>query len=244
MAYRWNDQVTTYALAAKGFKAGGFNLSAPAGQTAFSPETSWTYEGGVKTSLFDEKLQINAAYFYIDWEDMQLSQFDAMAGGYVTNAGESTSKGVEFEVIARPTKGLDLFATFGYTDAEFDDFIDAFGTDVSGNDLPFAPETTWSVGAQLTHDLSRSTRLYLRGEYVRLGSFNYDAGNLEDEEYALANFRAGIGGDTWRVEGWIRNAFDDEYVPVAFQPSPADPTVFVGESGAPRTFGVTLSLTF
>ena len=56
--------------------------------------------------------------------------------------------------------------------------------------------------------------------------------------------RVGVGGPNWSVVGWMRNAFDEEYVPVAFQPNPADPSTFVGESGAPRTWGLTVSLDF
>jgi len=244
LAYRASDEVTLYGLAARGFKAGGFNLDAPPGLIPFAPETSWTWEGGIKTSLFDGRLRFDAAYFRIDWDDMQLSRFDARIGGYVTNAGESTSQGLEFELASRPLDGLDVFATFGYTDAEFESYVDQYGDDVSGNALPFAPDTTFSVGAQLSGDLFDGVRYTLRGEYAAAGSWYYDPGNRESESYSLANFRVGLGGPRWRVQVWVRNAFAGEYVPVAFQPSPADPSVFVGESGPPRTYGATVSLTF
>jgi len=244
LAYRVSSEVTVYGLAARGFKAGGFNLDAPSGLIPYSPETSWTYEAGVKTSLLDSRLRFNAACFLIDWDDMQLSQFDAQVGGYVTNAGKSTSRGLEFELAGRPLDDLDLFATFGYTDAEFDSYVDPYGVDVSGNALPFAPKTTFSAGAQWSGDLSARVRFTVRAEYAAVGSFYYDPGNRESEQYSLANFRVGLAGESWRLDVWLRNAFANDYVPVAFQPSPADPSIFVGESGAPRTFGVTLSLTF
>ncbi|MHC5002980.1 MAG: TonB-dependent receptor [Planctomycetota bacterium] len=180
-AYRWQERLMTYVSAARGWKAGGFNLTSPAGQTSFDPETSWTYEAGVKSSWLDDRLVVNAAVFYIDWDDMQLSQFDFMAGGYVTNAGESTSKGFEIELLARPLKGLEIFGGFGFTDTEFDEFVDSFGADVRGNDLPFAPETTFSAGAQVTAPLGGNTRLFARGEYQNIGTFYYDAGNPESE---------------------------------------------------------------
>ena len=243
VAWRCAPGITVYGFAAKGFKAGGFNLDAPAGRIAFAPETSWTFEGGAKASLFDDRLHASAACFYIDWDNMQLSQFDAMVGGYVTNAGAATSQGLEFELSARPVRGLDVFTAFGYTDTGFTSYVDPYGVDVSGNNLPFAPATTWSAGAQFTGCLGRGLRYHLRGEYLNVGPFYYDPGNLEEESYALANFRAGISGRWWRLEAWVRNAFDESYVPVAFQPSPLDPSVFVGESGAPRTYGITLSVT-
>jgi iron complex outermembrane receptor protein len=242
--YRWTEDLMTYASATRGFKAGGFNLDAPAGLIEFGPETSWAYELGAKSSWLEDTLSVNLALFYIDWEDMQLSQFDSMVGGFVTNAGESESKGVELEAAYRPIEQLEIFGSVGYTDTEFDEFVDPFGIDATGNDLPFAPETTWNIGAQWTSQIGQDMRFYARGEYVSVGSFAYDPGNVETESYELANFRAGIGGTNWRIEGWIRNAFDAEYVPIALQPSPVDRTVFVGENGAPRTYGITLSLRF
>ena len=83
---------------------------------------------------------------------------------------------------------------------------------------------------------------WIVGIYLNLGTFYYDAGNRESERFGLLNLRVGVGGEHWRVECWVRNALDTEYVPVAFQPNPGDPSAFVGESGAPRTFGLTFNL--
>ena len=121
----------------------------------------------MKASLWDERLRLHGACFYIDWDDMQLSQFDAAVGGYVTNAGASTSRGLELELSARPREGLEVFTAFGYTDTEFEAYVDPYGVDVRGNELPFAPSTTWSVGAQLSGCLRGGLRYHLRGEHVR-----------------------------------------------------------------------------
>ncbi len=239
-----HDGIRLYGYAAKGFKAGGYNLDAPDGFISFDPEMSWTYEIGVKTGLLDGLLRLDAAVFRIDWEDMQLSRFDATAGGYVANAGAATSRGFETEVAVRATDGLEVFGSFGLTDTCFESGRDQYGDALEGNDLPFAPETTLGLGAQWTVDLGSGLAFRLRGEYARYGTFHYDAGNRGSERFGIANFRTGIGGEHWRLEAWVRNALGEEYVPVAFQPNPADPTAFVGESGAPRTFGLTLSIEF
>jgi iron complex outermembrane receptor protein len=244
LSYRFSRAITSYVLAARGFKAGGFNLTAPAGAVAFGPETSWTYEAGIKTAWLEDRLQIDAAVFHIDWKDMQLSQFDATTGGFVTNAGDATSQGVEVEATGKPCEELALFAGGGLLDTEFDRFVDQFGTDVSGRDLPFAPDATANTGAQWSHEVRRDLTLFARAEAFWVGRFFYDAGNRESERYELVNFRLGCAGRRWRLEGWIRNAFEENWVPVALQANPADPTFFVGESAAPRTFGVTLRVTF
>jgi iron complex outermembrane receptor protein len=243
-AYFLSDDAMLYGRAARGFKAGGFNLSAPPGERSFDTETSWTYEAGFKSTLFGERVVLNASAFYIDWDDLQLTLFDVASGGYIDNAGSATSQGVEAELRIRAAEGVDLFATWGWTDAEFDEFTDQFGTDVSGNDLAFVPETTFSAGVQLDGRLGRDVRWFARAEYQHIGTYQLDAGNLEDESFGIANFRAGLEWHNARIEGWIRNAFDEEYVLVAFQPSPFDPTTFVGENGAPQTVGLTVSLRF
>lgn len=244
VGYHVNDDALIYGRAAHGFKAGGFNLRAPSGDETFDNETSWSYEGGIKTSWFDGRLIANAAFFYIDWDDLQLSLFDSVSGGYIANAGQATSKGAELELTARVTEGLDVFAAYGYTHAEFDSFTDQYGQDVSGKKLPFVPEHTFNIGAQLRAPLGGGYDWFARGEYTYTGTYHLDAGNTETESYGLATFTVGVERDNLRVELWIKNAFDQEYVPVAFQPSPFDPTTFVGESGIPATLGVTASLRF
>ena len=241
-ALHLKDNAMVYARAARGFKAGGFNLAAPAGEAIYGTETSWTYEAGVKTTWFDERLVLNAAVFYIDWDDLQLSLIDTTTfKGFIDNAGQATSTGVEVELTARVADGLDIFAGFGYTDAEFDSFVDQFGNDVAGNNLAFVPDTTFNVGAQVNGDLGNGTSWFARGEYVNVGTYQLDAANTQSQQFELANFRAGVAWDNVRIEGWIRNAFDEDYVLVAF---PLTPTAFIGENGVPRTYGVTVSIQF
>ena len=241
-ALHLKDNAMVYARAAKGFKAGGFNVAAPAGETNYGTETNWTYEAGVKTTWFEERMILNAAVFYIDWDDLQLSLIDPTTRkGFIDNAGQATSTGVEVELTGRVTEGLDIFAGFGYTDAEFDSFVDQFGNNVAGNNLAFVPDTTFNIGAQVNGDLGNGTSWFARGEYVNIGTYQLDAANTESQQFELTNFRAGVEWNNVRVEGWIRNAFDEDYVLVAF---PLTPTAFIGENGVPRTYGLTVSIQF
>jgi iron complex outermembrane receptor protein len=249
IAYRWREDLMTYASVAHGFKAGGFNTaSAPPGRLGFDQETSWTYEVGVKKSWLQERLITNLALFHIDWKDMQLDVPSGSPGiAFVDNAGDATSQGIELEVLARPVRGLDLFGSFGYVDAEFDNYVQPNGRSAAGNDLPFAPRTMWNLGAHYSLRLFDEVRAFARAEATGIGQYFYDASNAAGERYTIADFRLGVGQRSrtvsWRVEGWVRNAFDEEYVPLAF-PFPFAPSGYVGESGAPRTYGVSLSMEF
>jgi outer membrane receptor protein involved in Fe transport len=127
-------------------------------------------------------------------------------------------------------------------DTEIEEFTDSFGNDTSGNELPFAPDGTWSLGFSADGEIFSDARWTFAGDYTRIGSFFYDAGNLEGDEFGLANLRLGVDSRNVGAAIWVRNLFDEEYEPVAFQPNPADPTAFVGESGAPRVLGFSLSV--
>jgi len=244
LAYRRSEDVKTYVSAARGFKAGGFNLTAPGGSESFGTETSWTYEVGVKSQWFDDRLTANAALFFIDWDDMQLSQFDPTAGGYVSNAGKSTSQGVELELAGQVNSDWTVFGTAGYLDTEFDQYTDQFGQNVAGNNLPFAPNYTFGAGSQYTHKFHNETEGFARIDWFHVGEFFYDAGNLGTERYNLTNLRCGWTRNNVRVEGFVANVFEEEYVSIALQVNPGDPTQFVGANGAPRTYGVSFSVTF
>lgn len=243
-SYEVVDDVRVYGRAARGFKAGGFNLASPSGFESFGTETSWSYEAGVKATLLDDRLLLNASYFYIDWDDLQVSLFDAMSGGYIANAAEATSQGFELEAAAQVTDGLRLFTSFGYTDAQYDSFINQYGQDVSGNNIAFVPETTLNLGAQYDGRIDDNGEWFIRGEYTHIGTYNLDAGNLRSDEYGLLNFQGGVRHGRVRVSGFIRNTLDEEYIQVAFQPSPVDPTSFVGENGPPQTVGVSVRISF
>jgi iron complex outermembrane recepter protein len=246
LAYRFQPNQMVYATAARGFKAGGFNPASSAGEEAYGREHTWNLEGGLKTSWANGKITANAALFSIDWDDLQLNLPNVAAPGqfYIDNVGGATSRGIEVELSARPHQALDLFGAVGYTRARFGEGSLSSGADVSGHRIPNTPEYTATIGAQLTHPLGAAS-LYGRGEMVFYGAFEYDDANTARQEaYSLANFRAGVRGGFLFAEAWVRNAFDTRYIPVAFAYGPFAPSGFVGESGRPRTFGISGGVTF
>ena len=237
-----------YASVTGGFKAGGFNPTSPAGQEAYAEEQSWNIEGGFKGAWAGRRVSTNVSVFSIDWEDLQLNVPDPGAPGqfFISNAGDARSSGVEVEVTGRAREGVSVFATLGVTRARFGAGSTANGRDVSGNEIPNTPDYTASFGTDLSRALNGAIRLYGRAEVALYGEFQYDEANTASQEaYSLTNFRFGARAKQLFVEGWLRNAFDTRYIPVAFQYSPfLAPSGFIGETGRPRTFGVTAGVSF
>ena len=247
VSYRVRPEASVYFSASGGFKAGGFNAASPAGQEAYGEEKTWNFEGGLKSAWLARRVTANLSAFTIDWTDLQLNlPNDAVPGQFfISNVGRARSSGIEFELNGRARDGVDMFAAFGYTRARFGANTRSSGVPVSDNQIPNTPEYTATIGTHLSRALTPAIRIYGRAEAVFYGAFNYDDLNLaEQEAYSLANLRAGARGRNLFVEGWVRNAFDTHYVPVAFAYGQLAPSGFIGESGRPRTFGVTAGVTF
>jgi iron complex outermembrane receptor protein len=247
IAYRVAPSTSVYGTVGRGFKAGGFNAAAPVGNEAYGQERTWSYEGGVKTSALADRLSASIAIFRIDWSDLQVNVPNPLvpAQFFIANAAGTTSDGVEFELRARPEPGLDLFGSAGLTHARFSNGSTSDGVSVSGKKLANAPSYTADFGVQYSRPLHGDLALTARVEAICYGDYQYDDANTAGQgAYTLTNLRAGVRRKHGFGEFWVRNAFDTRYVPVAFPYPGLAPSGFVGESGAPRTFGVRFGVSF
>jgi iron complex outermembrane recepter protein len=259
LAYHFTANQTTYASVSRGYKAGGFNpaptgVPAPADTESYGPERTWNYELGYKASWLKNRLETTVALFYINWKDLQLNQQIPFSGGqyYIGNAGRANSKGVEMETQYRPFSWWELFGMVGYAHARFLGDSSALNANlgvneaIGGNTLPYTPAFTANMGAQVSWSPSRQASLYLRVQASRNGEFQYDATNaMGQPDYQLANFRAGVRAKHWFAEGWVDNLFDARYVPIAIPYSQLGaPSGYIGESGAPRTYGARAGFSF
>jgi iron complex outermembrane receptor protein len=246
VAYRFQPDVIAYGTVGRGYKAGGFNPASPVGSEAYGEELTWNFEGGVKTLWAGGRVSTNAAVFYIDWDDLQLNVSNPAipAQFYVANIGGAVSKGVELEVGARAAPDVDLFTAFGYTHARFGAGSSSNGVNVEGNTIPNTPNYTVSAGVQYSRSIGQTT-IQGRADTVFYGDFQYnDQNTLGQEAYSLVNLRLAV---TWRFllgELLVRNAFDTEYIPIAFRYPGFAPSGFMGEMGAPRTVSVRAGVRF
>lgn len=250
-----------YGSISRGYRAGGFNpvypVSPPRSESyetyeTYEEETSWNYEIGIKTSWLEERLRLNMAFFHIAWDHLQLN-LPLGQTYYIANAGDAESTGIEFELVARPSSNWDIFGSFGHNRARFGDGSRSIRTDenglnteepVDGNDLIFTPEYTANAGTQYSWDIGPDARIFIRAEINGYGRYFYNTLNTESQDsYWLTNLRAGYKTSNWYIEGWIRNAFDEKYIPVAFE-FPNGQSGFLGESGDPRTIGLRVGVDF
>ena len=170
-----NENSLYYVHVSTAYKAGKFNID---GSTV-NPEENLAYEVGAKNQFFDNTLQINAAFFYNDYTDLQVSSLEATNGvinNVTRNAAEATTWGFELEGLWLPVEGLRFEASVGILDAEYDSYprlvqvgpaappIPMPGpppppptfvqVDLAGNELKVSPNWNFTLAGQYTWQLS------------------------------------------------------------------------------------------
>lgn len=208
LKYKVTPAIMTYLSAAKGYRSGGFNVTATESKYyRYDQEELWSYDLGVKSALLNNRLIVNCTLFYMNISDMQVAQALPSGFSYLTNAAKATGKGVELEMTARVTDGLSLIASYGQSDIKFDDFSDALG-DYDENKNPWAPEHTYNFGAKYRH----SKGFYARADYIGYGKTYFDKANTTARDaYSVANAKIGYELRNLDVYLYGKNIFDTVY---------------------------------
>ena len=258
-----------YASVARGYKAGGYNTqifsdilqntmmndiiearipgaslnySEVEEVISYAPERSWNYEIGSHLTFLERRLWIDAALFYIDCRNQQLTVFPPGqgTGRMMSNAGRTRSLGAELS-IRYSIEGLRLAGSWGHTNARFLVYDDG-RDDYSGNYVPYAPQNTISVQADYTVDLGRAKagRLLFGLSVQGVGRIWWnDINTLSQPFYALVNGSAGWENNRLGISLWARNLTGSTYNTFYFKSVGHS---FVGR-GKPLQAGVNLSLT-
>jgi iron complex outermembrane receptor protein len=239
------DDSMIYASAATGTKSGGFQTSNGAvDEREFDDEETLTYELGLKSTLLDARLRINAAAFYTEIDDYQAQrQLETGLGTFVSNEAEVETSGLDFQLEALPLPNLTLSAGLLYmhkyeiTDGPED-----------GAELPFTADYSGNLAATLVFPLGDGG-IYWRTDYSYMDDHSTNvatADELRDSDFDdrnLVNTKLGWRNDNWNVSVWGKNLTDEEYA------SQTASTFFITGMDAyflapPRTYGATLRYDF
>ncbi|MDP2212535.1 TonB-dependent receptor [Phenylobacterium sp.] len=264
LEYDLNDNALLYASVSRGVKSGGFTTYNATSATPFRPEVVIAYEVGVKSDLFENRLRLNGALFFYDYENQQVQglEYDRDAGrlGKITNVPKSEIYGGEIELVWTPIRGLTISQNYGHKEGEYTEYfaIDGAATDAanppngpwtniiandrSGEPLQFPK---FNYGGAVSYDWEMGG-LSLRAEtnYVQRDSIYNAASSSVLEGYWLwnASVSAGPVDANWRATLWSRNLFDTYYEETrnGFNGS-ARPTTSPKQG---RTVGVRLTMDF
>ncbi|HTQ99733.1 MAG TPA: TonB-dependent receptor [Candidatus Acidoferrum sp.] len=242
-SYQFTDDVMGYAGYSHGEKSGGINMSGlpldasnnPALNTAVvKPEKNTTYELGIKSRLFDNKVMFNADVYHTDVKDYQTNVVDTGPGAlrsYLANIPKARVQGVELDFDALLTEHLSTRIAYAYTDAKYISYVngscplDKIGSsttvcDLSGQRFSAQPKQTLSVGGEYRVPVTLmdvAGDLWARVDVAARSSTYGDAADSQAlliGGYSVTNLSIGFKQKNGPWEGvlWARNLFDRKYV--------------------------------
>jgi outer membrane receptor protein involved in Fe transport len=242
LAWRADADRMLYASVTRGARSGGFSrLSSDPAE--YKPEYLTQYEVGLRSYWLDRKLAVNASLFRIDWDDQQITQLVGTNQTRTTNAGKSHSQGLELEAAVYPMPGLEVSGRLGLIKAEYDEYVNASGADLSGKKMVNTPSTTVGASVQYRTPLGGLPVSFVaRGDYHLVGSHYFDPENsLRQDSYSLANLRIGVENERFSAAVFVRNLLDTRYRAYGFTDSFGYDVAIAGER---RLVGANLKLRF
>ncbi len=227
-----NEDMNVYATYSTGYNAGGFNARAAtltAWEDQVDEEEVDSFEVGMKADWLDNRLRTNWAVFYNEFDDIQIAQFEAGSGGAssrLVNAGEATYWGIELDAVAILAEGLIADVTYGYLDADYDEYLARNPATDQEEDISNvttvgrSPEHTLNLGLQYDFApfsfgaLSARVDANYTDEFVFHPFQNqFDAAEdrwIINARVSLNEIRLGDSGSL-RISAWGKNLADEEY---------------------------------
>ena len=226
---------------------------------SYKPEESWNYEAGAHLSLFDGKVKADAALFYTQIHNQQLSVMIPTSGyGRMTvNAGKSYSCGAELALRGHAFDNHLMWgATYSFTHAVFKDYTDSVATTsgfeaVSFKDknVPFIPQHQFSVNGDYRFDVNNCfVKSVVLGVNAKgQGKTYWEANNnLYQKFYATLGAHLSLNTNNVVVDFWGRNLTNTHYNTFLVNSSLNSTSTEQGfaQAGLPLQVGVDVKLHF
>lgn len=232
-----------YATVARGYKAGGFNTQIfsdilqnkimgdmmkdlgiyfngydptydAATAISYKPEYSWNYEVGAHLRLFEGRLFVDAALFYIDCRDQQLTVFPSgkSTGRLMSNAGQTRSYGAELAA-TYSYKNFRLTAAYGHTNAKFITY-ESGNEDYSGKYVPYSPQNTVSVNCGYKWYTYKKWLDHISFDVYWQGAgriYWNESNTISQPFYGLLNATVSVQKNGYTLGIWGKNLTETDY---------------------------------
>jgi outer membrane receptor protein involved in Fe transport len=225
--YRISDDVNVFATVSKGRRSPVVQVAARrdganvvANVTPIAEEIVWNYEGGIK--LASGAVSGSLGVYYQKYDDFQVSvaQLDANGnptGAFVTaSAGSASNLGVEAELAIQLADWFQIFGNVGYIDGGIDE-DGAFSPAFSGARFRLQPEVQAAGGFTVDYEFGNGMRFFATPSISYRSEIFFEVPNnplISQDAVTIVNARAGLsfGEDRYEIAGFIRNAFDEDYL--------------------------------
>ena len=240
------DDLLLYVTSSEGYRPPGFNRGAaqkgtysPGTECAavaanetngfpgyclpykFDSDTLENLELGWKMTFLDGKMRLNGSLYRIDWEDIQVSQFDSQNISIFTivdNGGDAEITGLEMDMVWAATDNLTVFGAMSYNDTELVRVDPGFSFVVQdeGRPLPLTPEFQGNLRARYYWEMSGGKEGFVQlggkysGEALNSIVDTTTEPNTMQDSYVIMDASVGLTTDTgWGVELYVSNLTDE-----------------------------------
>jgi outer membrane receptor protein involved in Fe transport len=244
-----------YASISRGYKSGGFNTdgSLDADLREFDTEVLWNYELGFKGQLWNDRLQIQSALFFMDRDDVQISSSTVRMRSdgssefidYIGNAATGTNFGLELSTQLRLTDTVNVYSSLGLLDTEYQDFINSEGQDLDGRQQAHAPRYQYTIGTgwELFPGLALDVNVQGRDSF-----YFSDSHDSQSKPYDLVNASLTWTHRQWQAILWGRNLTDEDVAVRGYyfgnDPRDGYTAKDYTQLGEPLRYGLTVKLDF
>jgi outer membrane receptor protein involved in Fe transport len=219
LSYQATPDQLYYTSASRGVRPGGVNTSNLAqkgcGQDygPYGPDSLWNYEIGAKTGWLGGAMTINAAAYYIRWNDIQQGRTLPCSYQITENAGKAVVHGAEVEFEAKVSEHIQLGAGLGYTKAVL--AVDAPSVNgIKGQQLENVPLWNGNASAKYLFSLAPGYDGFLRADGQHVGASYPDFDRTDpatfQRAYTVLDMRGGITHGAWEANLFVSNAFDKQ----------------------------------
>ncbi len=260
-SYKFAKEKMLYANFSRGFRSGGYN-PADVPDSGISkiidPEFTNSFETGIKTSFWKNRIIFNVAYFNTVFENQQVYRFalDGVRSILGTiNYEESKVSGFEVDTKIRLSKNFDFTGGFSIIDSEI---TKAFEEGAIGNKIPFAPQGSFNIGVLSNFKLGEKSKLITNINFENKGKkywfaddvYGVDQEGVFQNPYTLVNTKTILEFNKLNVGIWGKNIFNTKYNQEWWPLGVFDGDPIGGDIGdirtpsRPATFGIEFSYKF
>jgi len=240
--YELNPNVNVYAKVARGFRGPtiqGRSAVFNSDFTTADSETILSWEAGIKSNLFDNRLRLNVTGFTYTVDDIQLNGNDSNGNGVLFNADKAKAYGMEADLDWRPIPNLSLTAGLSLLHSEIQDkrvYAQVCGLNgvvvctvkdptirigsntfaqIDGNPLPNAPKYNVNLAARYDIPVNDGGAFFVATDWNKQGYTSfvlYDSTEFTSNGNFEGGLKLGYTGDygAWEVAAFARNITNEK----------------------------------
>lgn len=258
LAFQATPDVNVYARYARAYRAGGTGIRNKLALTTYNPEVNTTWEAGLKSQLFDNRVRFNLAAYHSTIEDAQVSFQNSAVDPSSTDTvnvsgGNVKIRGVEVELNIAATRELAFNVGYSFMSPKLSGFVAApinLGNDQFGNFsaplafAPYVPKHQLAVAADYERPIGEGeVKIFAHAEYNYMSEQHNDPVSKISQfvreplrSLSQANARIGlrdleVGSARLEIQFWMNNVFNKDDIGYGFQIGSTDFTIPPGQEG-------------